>query len=109
MTQPDPKSLYASEQGDVEQKRQRLRQALADHEPKLRDAAQAFVYVLGLARDRFQVAELAKEAVQHAAQRVLEEVSMPQMPDINHEAKSNLTPWCCMVPGYPLRLCPPYY
>jgi len=79
VTQPDPKSLYTSEQGDVDQKRQRLRQALADHEPKLRDAAQAFVYVLGLARDRFQVAELAKEAVQHAAQRVLEEASTYQM------------------------------
>lgn len=79
VTQLDPKPLYASEQGDVEQKRQRLREALADHEPILRDAAQAFVYVLGLARDPFQVAELAKEGVQHAAQRVLEEASAYQM------------------------------
>ena len=45
----------------------------------MRDAAQAFVYVLGLARDPFQVAEFAGEAVQYAAQRVLEEASTYQI------------------------------
>jgi sugar-specific transcriptional regulator TrmB len=79
VTQPDPKPLYASEQGDVEQKRQQLREALTDHEPKLRDAAQAYVYALGLAREPSQVAELSREAVQSAAQRVLEEAHAYQM------------------------------
>jgi DNA-directed RNA polymerase specialized sigma24 family protein len=79
VTRPDPKPLYASEQGDVEQKRQQLREALTDHEPKLRDAAQAYVYALGLAREPSQVAELSREAVQSAAQRVLEEAHAYQM------------------------------
>ena len=81
MTQLDPKPQpsHASGQGDTAQKCQCLRTALEDHESKLRDAAQAFVYVLGLARDPFQVAEFAGEAVQYAAQRVLEEASTYQI------------------------------
>lgn len=55
------------------QKHQQLRSALAEHEPKLRDAAQAIIRSLGLAREPALVAELANEAVQVAAQRVLEE------------------------------------
>lgn len=55
------------------QKHQQLSSALAEYEPKLRDAAQAIVRSLGLARDPALVAELANEAVQVAAQRVLEE------------------------------------
>jgi len=64
---PKPQLSQVSGQGDTAQKCQCLRKALEDHESKLRDAAQAFVYALGLARDPSQVAELAKEALQDAA------------------------------------------
>lgn len=79
MTQQDPRPLHAREQGDVDHKRQQLREALTAHEPTLRDAAQAYVYALRLARDPSQIAELAREAVQSAAQRVLEEAHAYQI------------------------------
>jgi hypothetical protein len=65
--EPKPQPSQISGQSNTAQKCQCLRKALEDHEPKLRDAAQAFVYALGLARDPFQVAELVKEAVQYVA------------------------------------------
>ena len=62
-----PQPSQVPRQGDTAQKCQCLRKALEDHEPKLRDVAQAFVYALGLARVHSRVAELVKEALQDAA------------------------------------------
>lgn len=80
MSQLNSASLPTSEPepNDLAQKREILRRAIEDHEPKLRDTAQAIVYSLNLARHPAQVAEFAKEAVQLAAQRVLEEAAAYQ-------------------------------
>lgn len=79
MIQPDPKPFFVSEKRDVTQQSQQLRDALATHEDKLRDAAQAFVHTLGLAREPIRIAELASEALQRAAQRALEEAEAYQV------------------------------